>query len=137
MLSFIHHIIAIIQHIFYFLKETFYSNEKQYARQLLVDAYSRNNYDVGDIIVKYHYQHQDELPGDPTEDKISYFKITQKNRNLTTATKIHIIPLSPSSSYGFVEKIIEESSYEFPSNKYKWMIPRQIKKGDLLAIREF
>lgn len=134
MLSFIHRIIALIQNIFYFLKETFYTNEKQYARQLLVDAYSRNNYDVGDIIVKYHYQHQDELHG---EDKISYFKIIKKNWDFTTATKIIINPLSPSSSYGFVRESADFPYYKFPSSKFKWMLPKQIKTGDLLAIREF
>lgn len=137
MLSFIQHIIAFLQHIFYFLKETFYTNEKQYARQLLVDAYSRNNYEVGDIIVKYHYQHQDEFPGDPAEDKISYFKIIKKSHGVAEATKIIINPLSPSSSYGFVRESADFPYYKFPSNKYKWMLPKQIKTGDLLAIREF
>ena len=137
MLSFIHRIIALIQNIFYFLKETFYTNEKQYARQLLVDAYSRNNYEVGDIIVKYHYQHQDELPGDPGEDKISYFKIIKKSGGVAEATKIIINPLSPSSSYGFVRESADFPYYKFPSSKFKWMLPKQIKTGDLLAIREF
>lgn len=123
--------VAFLQYMFYGLKDTFYSRKKEPAMQLLIDSSSSNTYDVGDIMVKYHYS------GKNTQDDISYYKLTQKDELFATATKIDIVPLTPSSSFGIVGELLPNSTCKWVHTSHRWIIKKNIRNGDLLAIKEF